>query len=91
MAQEQVVGFVAAAPERVDQLYVHLDYQGLGIGSTLLQWAKDHSLGHRCLFTFERNRRAQRFYEARGFTQTGRGIAEYWQLPDITYEWFRKA
>jgi GNAT superfamily N-acetyltransferase len=83
----QVVGFVAASMERVDQLYVHRDYQGIGIGSQLLQWAKDHSQGHLVLFTFERNNQARRFYEARDFKVTGRGFAQQWQLPDIRYEW----
>ena len=89
LAGNRVVGFVAASSERVDQLYVHPDYQGMGIGSRLLQWAKDHSQGRLSLFTFERNDRAQRFYEARGFRVAGRGFEAHWQLPDIRYEWTR--
>ena len=89
LAGGRVVGFIAASYERIDQLYVHLDYQGLGIGSRLLQWAKDNSRGRLSLFTFERNDRAQKFYEARGFQIVGRGFEEAWQLPDISYEWHR--
>ncbi len=85
----RVVGFIAAANERIDQLYVHVDHQGIGIGSQLLQWAKDNSKGRLSLFTFERNDRAQKFYEARGFQIVGRGFEEGWQLPDIRYEWNR--
>ncbi len=81
------VGFVAASPRHIDQLYVHRDYQGQGIGSRLLQWAKDNSSGQLSLFTFERNARAQRFYESRGFKVVARGFEEQWQLPDIKYEW----
>jgi GNAT superfamily N-acetyltransferase len=87
LAGNHVVGFVAASHERVDQIYVHLDYQGIGIGSKLIQWAKDQSMGRLSLFTFERNDRAQKFYEARGFKIAGRGFEEHWQLPDIRYEW----
>lgn len=85
----RLVGFIAASNEHIDQLYVHLDYQGIGIGSRLLQWAKDNSRGRLSLFTFERNDRAQKFYEARGFRIIGRGFEENWQLPDIRYEWNR--
>jgi GNAT superfamily N-acetyltransferase len=85
----RVVGFIAASNERIDQLYVHLDHQGIGIGSRLLQWAKDNSLGRLSLLTFERNDRAQKFYEARGFRIVGRGFEEDRQLPDIRYEWNR--
>jgi GNAT superfamily N-acetyltransferase len=83
----RVVGFIAASNRRIDQLYVHLDYQGAGIGSRLLEWAKDNSHGRLSLFTFERNDRAQKFYEARGFQIVGRGFEQSRQLPDIEYEW----
>ncbi len=86
-ARGQIVGFVAASTERVDQLYVHRAHQGIGIGSQLLQWAKNQSRGHLVLFTFERNHQARRFYEARGFKITGRGFEPHWQLPDLRYEW----
>jgi GNAT superfamily N-acetyltransferase/uncharacterized damage-inducible protein DinB len=84
---QRVVAFVAASDERLDLLYVDPDYQGKGIGSRLLQWAKDQSSGRLSLFTFERNQRAQHFYEARGFKVVGRGFEEHWQLPDVAYEW----
>lgn len=87
LANGRVVGFVAASEERIDQLYVRRDYQGKGIGSRLLQWAKDNSAGRLSLFTFQRNERAQRFYEARGFNIVARGLEEHSQLPDIKYEW----
>jgi GNAT superfamily N-acetyltransferase len=87
----RVIGFVAASDERIDQLYVHRDYQGAGVGSQMLQWAKENSCGRLHLFTFERNERARRFYEARGFKIVARGFEKYWQLADIKYEWCRVA
>ena len=83
----QVVGFIAASPESVPALYVHVDHIGQGIGRRLLDWAKEQSSGHLWLYTFERNVRAQRFYESNGFTATDRGFEEEWQLADIRYEW----
>lgn len=84
-----VVAFVAASTESIAQLYVHVDYQGIGIGSKLLQWAKDRSDGRLSLYTFDRNERAKRFYENRGFKIVARGFEETWQLADIRYEWTR--
>ncbi|MHC4340700.1 MAG: GNAT family N-acetyltransferase [Planctomycetota bacterium] len=85
----EVVGFLAANQERIDQLYVHVDYQGQGIGSSLLRHAKEQSNGRLRLFTFEANVGAQRFYERRDFKVIARGFEESWQLPDIEYEWRR--
>jgi ribosomal protein S18 acetylase RimI-like enzyme len=62
----KVVGFIAFTAEKISQLYVHVDHQNRGIGSLLLNIAKENSHGHLRLFTFERNKNAQRFYEFTG-------------------------
>jgi ribosomal protein S18 acetylase RimI-like enzyme len=82
-----VVGFMASTPERISQLYVHVDYQGQGVGSMLVGIAKQHSHGRLRLFTFEANKNAQRFYERHGFKVKARGYEKEWQLADIEYEW----
>ncbi|MEE8106509.1 MAG: GNAT family N-acetyltransferase [Planctomycetota bacterium] len=84
-----VVGFLAASAEMVAALYVHVDYHGRGIGSALLDLAKLESSGRLRLLTFQKNERAQRFYEAHGFSVIKRGFEKDWQLEDLEYEWVR--
>lgn len=86
---QQVAGFVAATTQSVAQLYVHVDCQGLGIGSHLLNWAKQQSAGSLWLHTFERNQRARQFYKSRGFRVIECGFEEQWQLDDLKLEWNR--
>jgi GNAT superfamily N-acetyltransferase len=82
-----VAAFIAATHESISQLYVDPDFQGKGLGSVLLNWAKDQSDGYLWLYTFERNKRAMRFYERNGFRPVKRGFEETWQLADIMYVW----
>ena len=83
----KVIGFIAFTPKKISQLYVHVGHQKRGIGSRLLDIAKEKSHGCLRLFTFERNRSAQRFYQSRGFRIVARGFEESMQLEDIEYEW----
>ena len=83
----KVVGFLAATTDMISNLYVHVDYQHKGIGSQLVNIAKQNSNGRLRLFTFERNKNAQRFYEYHGFKIVARGFEKSWQLADIEYEW----
>ncbi|MFJ7668318.1 GNAT family N-acetyltransferase [Lysinibacillus sp. NPDC097195] len=84
---ETVVGMIAYNDREISQLYIHLNYQGLGIGQTLLNRAKTQSSGKLTLYTFEVNEKAQRFYEKHGFKVIGRGHENEENLPDILYEW----
>ena len=83
----KVVGFLASTTEKISQLYVHVDHQNKGIGSMLVDLAKQNSNGRLHLYTFERNKNAQRFYENHGFKIVARGFEKNWQLADIEYEW----
>jgi ribosomal protein S18 acetylase RimI-like enzyme len=85
--KEKVVGMIAYNKTEISQLYIHVDYQGIGIGEALLDTAKKHSSGRLTLYTFEINKNAQRFYEKHGFIVTGRGKENEENLPDILYEW----
>jgi ribosomal protein S18 acetylase RimI-like enzyme len=83
----KVVGFLAATTDMISQLYVHVDHQSKGIGSMLVNLAKENSNGRLRLFTFECNKNAQRFYERHGFEIAARGFEKSWQLADIEYLW----
>ena len=85
--EETVVGMIAYNETEISQLYVHVDYQGLGIGEILLNRVKAQSNGKLTLYTFKINRKAQRFYEKNGFKIIGRGYENEENLPDIQYQW----
>lgn len=87
IADDKIVGMIAYNDREISQLYIHLDYQGIGIGQTLLDKAKEQSSGKLSLYTFEVNVNAQRFYEKNGFRIIGRGHENEENLPDIQYEW----
>jgi ribosomal protein S18 acetylase RimI-like enzyme len=87
LMDDEVVGMMAYNEREISQLYIHIDYQGMGIGQTLLDIAKKQSAGRLTLYTFEVNKNAQRFYEKHGFKIIGRGYENEENLPDILYEW----
>lgn len=91
-----VLGFMVLSGAELDHLYVHVDCQGLGLGTHLLNLAKGKSPAGIELFTFQRNRIAQDFYRRRGFREVQRGFASFddnpWatdreQLADIKFRW----
>lgn len=90
LIDEKVVGMIAYNEREINQLYIHIDFQGIGIGQTLLDKAKEQSIGRLTLYTFEVNKNAQRFYEKNGFKIIGRGHENEENLPDIQYEWRTK-
>lgn len=90
LIDEKVVGIIAYNQDEISQLYIHIEYQGIGIGQTLLDKVKLQSRGRLTLYTFEINENAQRFYEKNGFEIIGRGYENEENLPDIQYEWIHK-
>jgi ribosomal protein S18 acetylase RimI-like enzyme len=87
LIEEKVVGIIAYNETEINQLYVHVDYQGIGIGQLLLNKVKAQSTGKLRLYTFEVNKNAQLFYEKNGFRIIGRGYENEENLPDILFEW----
>src|SRR5213075_156293 len=86
----RMVGFIAASPDSIRQLYVRKGFHRQGIGSWMLDWAKEESCGSLWLFTFSRNAVACAFYERYGFRVAARGFEPNWKLDDVRYEWSRK-
>ncbi|WP_407170476.1 GNAT family N-acetyltransferase [Bradyrhizobium sp. ORS 111] len=88
---EAMSGVIAFHDDWIEQLYVLPAAQGRGIGSALLEIAKQEA--HRLqLWTFQRNARARRFYEARGFVvvEETDGSRNEEREPDIRYLWTRQ-
>lgn len=90
LVEGKVAGIIACNDIEISQLYIHQDYQAIGIGTALLSRAKEQSSGRLTLYTFEVNKNAQRFYEKHGFNIIGRGYENEEYLPDILYEWERE-
>jgi ribosomal protein S18 acetylase RimI-like enzyme len=84
-----LVGFLACNATSISQLHVRVGWHRRGIGSALLERAKEASAGALWLHTFARNANARRFYEARGFVAVAFGFEPFWQLEDVRYEWRR--
>ena len=86
---DKPVGLMVVGGTELDQLYIHVEYQGRGIGTQLLDLAKEQSPGTLQLYTFEVNAGAQAFYEKHGFQIIGRGVEQESGMADIRYEWIR--
>ena len=84
---KKVVGMIAYNEREITQLYIHTDYQNIGLGKQLLNKVKLQSCGRLTLYTFEANKKAQRFYEKHGFEIIGRGHENEENSPDLLYEW----
>ena len=85
-----IIGIIAFRQDWIDQLYVLPAAQGRRVGTGLLRVAQD-AFDRLHLLTFQRNRPARRFYEARGFALVretdGAGNEE--REPDALYLWTR--
>jgi ribosomal protein S18 acetylase RimI-like enzyme len=85
---DEPVGLLALAGEHVDQLYVEPAAQGRGIGTALLEKARELSPHGLTLFTHQRNARARIFYERRGFRAIAFGSSPPPENePDVKYSW----
>lgn len=83
-------GVTALRDDWIEQLYVLPEAQGRGLGGELMDVAKQASERLQ-LWTFQRNARARRFYEVRGFVlveQTD-GARNEEKEPDARYLWTR--
>ena len=95
--ENKIVGFMAKEASTIKDLFIHVEYQRRGLGSSFIQKAKKEE-EFLTLSTFQLNKGAQKFYEFHNFIIARRGFAgvegNAWannkeQLADITYEWKR--
>ncbi len=88
-----VIGMMALTREEeigwIEQLYLLPSAVGQGIGTRLVQRAKEELGPPIRLYTFQANEGARRFYERHGFRaiEFGDGSGNEEGCPDILYEW----
>ncbi len=85
----RVVGYLVITGDWVDDLFLAPDETGQGIGAALLDLAKTQRSHGLCLWVFETNHGARRFYRRHGFIELeatdGSGNAEH--APDVRMAW----
>ena len=95
--KNKIVGFMAKEENTIKDLFIHVEYQRKGLGSSFIQQAKEEE-EFLTLSTFQLNKGAQKFYEFHDFVIVRHGFAgvegNTWannkgQLTDFTYEWRR--
>ena len=71
----------------IDQIFVDIDVQRKGIGTALINRAKQISPNGLKLRTLRQNLQACRFYEKHGFITGAKGINPINRQPNIEYYW----
>lgn len=82
-----MAGFMAMQPGHIEHLYVATGYQRQGVGTALLNKAKERSPQGLSLYTFQKNIPARTLYEKHGFKAVRFGISPDEGEPDVYYEW----
>lgn len=85
----EVAGYARWTPTWLDDLYVHPDRQGAGVGTALFETVAAHRPEGFCLWVFESNAPARAFYGRRGCLELERtdGSANEERAPDIRVAW----
>jgi chorismate mutase/GNAT superfamily N-acetyltransferase len=83
------VAFVSFTQTWLDDLYVHPDRQGQGIGTLLLDLVRAQRPGGFSLWVFASNEPARRFYRSRGLVELEQtdGSANDEREPDVRVAW----
>jgi GNAT superfamily N-acetyltransferase len=88
-ADGTIVAMMVVHQDDLDQLYVRPGWTGRGLGSSLVELAKDRHPRGLALWTFATNVRARRFYERHGFEPGERtdGAENEEGAPAVHYYW----
>jgi GNAT superfamily N-acetyltransferase len=85
---EHLVALVVLDGDWIDQLYVDPEWFGRGLGSQLVNLAKELRPAGLDLWTFQSNERARRFYERHRFRPQEVTDGENEEgVPDVRYRW----
>jgi GNAT superfamily N-acetyltransferase len=83
-----IAALLVLQPGWVDQLYVDPDHTGHGLGTLLIDLAKQRQPGGLDLWTFASNAGARRFYERHGFEAVDATDGDNEEgAPDVRYRW----
>ncbi|MCW2737453.1 GNAT family N-acetyltransferase [Nocardioides sp.] len=85
----EVAGYARWTPTWLDDLYVHPDHQGHGVGTALFETVSAHRPEGFCLWVFESNAPARAFYRRHGCLELERtdGSGNEEHAPDIRVAW----
>jgi GNAT superfamily N-acetyltransferase len=85
----RLAGFVALKRDLLEHLYVHPDLQREGVGTALLAKARELCPKGFCLWVFQQNAQARRFYEWSGMrlVRPTDGATNEERMPDAEYSW----
>jgi GNAT superfamily N-acetyltransferase len=83
-----IVAFMVLQSGWIEHLHVDPELTGLGLGSQLIEVAKQRSAGDLDLWTFQSNAGARRFYERHGFVAVAMTDGDNEEgEPDVHYRW----
>ena len=86
--EEELLGFLAIRGSYIDRMYVRPGAQRGGVGTALLEKARELSPAGLELHTHQRNYRARSFYEKHGFRAVAFGMSPPPEdEPDVEYWW----
>ncbi|MFB8086047.1 GNAT family N-acetyltransferase [Streptomyces sp. col6] len=87
--QTRIAGFVSLDGTELEHLYIAPGLRRRGIGTLLLEAAKEAGPEGLTLYTFQRNSGARAFYERHGFTAVAfdDGSRNEEKEPDVRYRW----
>jgi ribosomal protein S18 acetylase RimI-like enzyme len=84
----RLAGLIALKADFIDQLYVAVEQQRRGVGTALLQKAREQSSEGLRLYTLQKNLSARAFYEKHGFQAICYGVSPAPEHePDVEYHW----
>ncbi len=86
--RNEVQGFLALRGSYIDRMYVRPAAQREGVGTALLEKARERSPTGLELHTHQANQRARNFYEKHGFRAVAFGVSPPPENePDVEYRW----